>query len=201
MIHLPGVLAAAGEVQRFCQSQGWRFCFIGGVALQRWGEPRLTQDVDLTLLTGFGNEEQFVDSLLKEFSPRRPDARDFALSRRVLLIQTGKGIGVDAALGALPFEERTVQRASVWAWTTDENLVICSAEDLVVHKVFAGRDLDWGDVERVLTRQHGKLDLKQIRMELKPLLELKGAPESLDKLERMLATVERRLKSRQKADG
>jgi hypothetical protein len=61
------VLAAAGEVQSFCKSQGWRFCFIGGVALQRWGEPRLTQDVDLTLLTGFGNEEKFVDALLKEF--------------------------------------------------------------------------------------------------------------------------------------
>ena len=37
MIHLPGVLAAAGEVQGFCQRQAWRFCFIGGVALQRWG--------------------------------------------------------------------------------------------------------------------------------------------------------------------
>jgi hypothetical protein len=52
MIHLPGVLKAAGEVQSFCQSQGRKFCFIGGVALQRWGEPRLTQDVDLTLLIG-----------------------------------------------------------------------------------------------------------------------------------------------------
>ena len=142
MIHLPGVLAAAGEVQNFCQSRGWRFCFIGGVALQRWGEPRLTQDVDLTLLTGFGNEEGFVDSLLKEFTPRRPDAREFALTRRVLLIQTRKGIGVDAALGALPFEERSVQRASVWAWAEGQCLTTCSAEDLVVHKVFAGRDLD-----------------------------------------------------------
>ncbi len=42
MIHLPRVLAAAGEIQAFCQKQGWRFCFIGGVAVQRWGEPRLT---------------------------------------------------------------------------------------------------------------------------------------------------------------
>jgi len=33
MIHLLRVLAAAGEVQRFCQQQGWRFCFIGGVAV------------------------------------------------------------------------------------------------------------------------------------------------------------------------
>jgi hypothetical protein len=48
MIHLPGVLAAAEQVQQLCQQHGWRFCFIGGVAVQRWGEPRLTQDVDLT---------------------------------------------------------------------------------------------------------------------------------------------------------
>ena len=39
MIHLPGVLAAAGEVQHFCQERNWHFCFIGGVAVQRWGEP------------------------------------------------------------------------------------------------------------------------------------------------------------------
>ena len=52
-----------------------------------------------------------------------------------------------------------------------------------------------GDVERVLIRQHGKLDLALVRSELKPLLELKGEPEALDKLERMLATVERRLRT------
>ena len=47
MIHLPRVLAAADEVQRFCHQRDWRFCFIGGIAVQRWGEPRFTQDVDL----------------------------------------------------------------------------------------------------------------------------------------------------------
>ena len=196
MILLARVLAAAGDVQRFCQQQGWRFCFIGGVAVQRWGEPRLTQDVDLTLLTGFGDEEKFVDALLKELKPRRPDARAFALSRRVLLAQTADGVSVDIALGALPFEERSVARASEWPVSESVTLRTCSAEDLIAHKAFAGRDLDWGDLERVLVRQYGKLNLAQIRSELKPLLELKGAPKSLDKLERMLATVERRLKAK-----
>ena len=42
MIHLPRVLTAAGEIQQFCQQRDWRFCFIGGVAVQRWGQPRLT---------------------------------------------------------------------------------------------------------------------------------------------------------------
>ena len=115
MINLPGVLAAAGEVQRFGREQGWRFCFIGGVAVQRWGNPRFTHDIDLTLVTGFGGEETFVDALLRELEPRRPDAREFSLSRRVLLARTPAGVDVDIALGALPFEERSVDRASRWA--------------------------------------------------------------------------------------
>src|SRR5215471_12181327 len=108
MIHLPGVLAAAEEVQQLCQQQGWRFCFIGGVAVQRWGEPRLTQDVDLTLLAGFGREENYIDSCLSQLQPRRGDAREFALKYRVLLVRTHSGVAVDIALGGLPFEERSI---------------------------------------------------------------------------------------------
>lgn len=40
------LLAAALEIQAFCRAQPWRFCFIGGPAVQRWGEPRLTQDAE-----------------------------------------------------------------------------------------------------------------------------------------------------------
>ena len=196
MIHLPRVLAAAVEVQSLCQQQHWRFCFIGGGAVQRWGEPRLTQDVDLTLLTGFGKEEQFIDLLLGAYSARRADARDFALSHRVLLLRTASGVDVDVALGAFPFEERSVQRSSTWTWAEGQSLLTCSAEDLVVQKAFAGRDLDWGDVERVLIRQHGKLNLGQIRSELPPLLELKGESEAMSKLEQMVAKVDRRLKAK-----
>ena len=59
------VIRAAAELQAFCQTNRWRFCFIGGLALQRWGEPRETVDVDMTLLTGFGGEETFVRKLLE----------------------------------------------------------------------------------------------------------------------------------------
>jgi hypothetical protein len=193
VIQLQGVLQAAEEVQAFCLEQGWRFCFIGGLALQRWGEPRLTQDADLTLLTGFGAEESFADPLLARFVGRRSDAREFALRHRVLLIQTVTGVAVDVAFGGVPFEERSVKRASPWRWATDHVLTTCSAEDLIIHKVFAGRDKDWGDVESVLIRQRVKLDLRLVREELKPLLELKGQPEAMTKLDELITRVNRRL--------
>ena len=196
MRSLEQLLAAAADFQRILQGHRWRFCFIGGVAIQRWGNPRFTQDMDITLLTGFGGEEKFIDVLLAELAPRRADAREFALSRRVLLARTRDGVEVDIALGALPFEERTINRASLWEVRKNVTLTTCSAEDLVVHKVFAGRGLDWGDVERILIRQHGKLDWKLIRSELKPLLDLKGEPEALAKLEKLAETVERRLRTK-----
>jgi hypothetical protein len=33
------VFRAASELQSVCEAQGWRFCFIGGLAQIRWGEP------------------------------------------------------------------------------------------------------------------------------------------------------------------
>jgi hypothetical protein len=167
------IFAAALEIQDFCCERDWRFCFIGALAVLRWGEPRLTQDVDLTVMTGFGAEPQFVDDLLQGFQGRLPDAREFALGKRVVLLRSSGGIPLDIALGGLPFEERVVQRASPYLISESAALTTCSAEDLVVLKVFAGRAKDWLDVEGVVLRQGHKLDRTLIWRELDPLLELK----------------------------
>ena len=59
MTGLEELLLAAAGLESSLQQRGWKFCYIGGVAVQRWGIPRFTQDIDLTLLTGFGDEEKF----------------------------------------------------------------------------------------------------------------------------------------------
>lgn len=179
------VLATAVEVQRFFEARGWPFCIIGGIAVQRWGEPRVTVDVEVTLLTRFGGEEQFVDALLGRFQPRRADAREFALLHRVLLLQTIDGVGVDVALGALPFEEAAVARSSLAELLPGLWLRTCSAEDFVVMKAFASRERDWLDLKGVLIRRGKQLDWPLIWRELRPLVELKEAPEILEHLERL----------------
>lgn len=47
------LLEVAHELQHVLEVKHRRFAFIGGLALQRWGEPRVTQDVDATVFTGF----------------------------------------------------------------------------------------------------------------------------------------------------
>ena len=184
------VIRAAGELQALCEAEGWRFCLIGGLALQRWGEPRETVDVDLTLLTGFGGEERFIRRLLQQFEARIPDAAEFALTRRVLLLRSRSGVGLDIALAALPFEESVVARSSMFNFPSDVLLRTCSVEDLVVLKAFAARTKDWLDVEGIITRQTGKLDWPYIRRHLGPLAEIKGHPEILVELEKRRAEFE-----------
>lgn len=179
------VFNAAAEMQRFCQDQGWRFCFIGGIAVQRWANPRQTEDADLTVITGFFGEEVFVDALLERFEAREKGERERSLRRRVVLLRSAEGVEIDLALGALPFEENCVARATDWSIRQDLWLTTCSAEDLIVHKAFAARDLDWADVASIVMRQGRKLNLEQIWAELRPLVELKEEPEILDKLQRV----------------
>jgi nucleotidyltransferase AbiEii toxin of type IV toxin-antitoxin system len=177
------IIEAAAELQKVCQSQGWQFCFIGGLALQRWSEPRETVDVDLSLFAGFGQEQRFSEVLLTHFEPRISNAADFAQERRVLLLRSSEGVGLDVALAALPYEELVIQRSSYFDYPPGISLRTCSAEDLIVLKAFAGRGQDWADIERVIVRQTGKLDWDYIRKQLRPLAELKDAPEILDQLE------------------
>ena len=179
------LVTLAAELQALLDAQAWENCLIGGLALQRWGEPRLTTDVDMTVLTGFGGEEAVVDFLLSRYAGRRADTRAFALTARVLLLQSPEGIGMDVALGALPFEERVMHRATRFEFVTGCFLRTCSAEDLVVMKAFADRARDWLDIESVLIRQKHGLDWKLIMKELVPLAELKQTPEVSGRLEQL----------------
>ena len=178
------VIRAAAELRDVCEAHRWRYCFIGGLAVLRWGEPRETVDVDITLLTGFGGEAAYVAALLASFEPRLGDAAEFARVHRVLLLQARSGVGLDIALGGLLFEESAVDRSSLFTFPPDVSLRTCSAEDLLVLKAFADRPKDWVDVDGVIIRQSGQLDWDYVRTHLAPLAELKDAPEILDRLEK-----------------
>ena len=57
-------------------------------------------------------------------------------------------------------------------------------------KAFAGRGQDWVDVERTIVRQTGRLDWDYIYEQLRPLAELKEAPEIVEQLKERRAKCE-----------
>lgn len=182
------LLDAALEIQEFCEHRHWPFCFIGGIAVLHWGEARLTRDADLTIFTGIGREQYFIEEILTQFRSRIADALPFALEHRVLLLYATNRIPVDLSLGALPFEESAARDANLQEITPGTRLRLCSAAALVIYKVFAGRPQDWLDVEGIVVRRGHEIDWTRVRQELGQLLQLKEDAESLPRLETLLTT-------------
>jgi len=173
-------------LQSFWQGKGWEACIIGGLAVQAWGQPRFTLDVDVSLLAGLGREEELIEAWLTAYPSRIPDPQKFALENRVLLLRGPEGIGIDVALGCLPFEEQAIRSAVEVEMEPGARVKICRPEDLIVMKAFADRPQDWLDVKGILIRQKEKpLDWGHIRKHLKVLAKAKESPELVDKLEAM----------------
>jgi hypothetical protein len=182
----PALIEAAVDVQSVLFADGIRSCVIGGLAVQRWGEPRATQDVDFSVLAPPGEESGPVDLLLRAFAPRRADARAFAIAHRVLLIRSTNQVPVDVGLAASPFEVEVLARASAWGVADGLSIVTCSAEDLVLYKLVAGRPRDIADIEGIVRRQGSGLDVDRIRRFGALFAELKEEPELLQTFERAL---------------
>lgn len=89
------------------------------------------------------------------------------------------------SLGALTFEELVIRRATLFSFGPGLDIRTCSAEDLIVLKLFASRPLDIRDAEGVAVRQKGRLDWPYIENQLRPLAEIKDDPSLLSTLVRL----------------
>ena len=186
MIELHELVSAALRLQASWIEQEIPFCFIGGLAVQRWSEPRYTRGIDATIFVGFGNEREAAQRHLDSFHARIDDPLEFALLNRVLLIEDDSGCPIDLSLGAMPFEQQMMERSSLEAIAPGQDeLRICSPSDLIILKTFAGRPQDWLEVRGTIVRSGGQLDWKLIENELATLLELKEEPQSLERLRRL----------------
>jgi hypothetical protein len=180
-----GLFTAAARVQTDLEKQGWPFCFIGGIALQHWGEPRVTRDIDIAIFTGFGGEATVINALLGMYPARITDARNFAIENRVLLLRFEDGPDIDIVLAALPFEEEMISRSELVEILPTTRIRLCAAEDLFVMKAFADRPQDRADLIGIAQRRGRILDWEAIIERLTPLSAARDAPHILINVEEL----------------
>jgi Nucleotidyltransferase of unknown function (DUF6036) len=131
---------------------------------------------------------QMTRKMLTIAEARIPNAMDFALRNRVLLLKNAGGVEIDVGIAGLPFEEAMISCASSYTITSSIRITTCSAEDLIVMKAFANRPRDWGDIEGVARKQRS-LDWNYVDAALAPLAELKEEPEILTALAKLKSRV------------
>ncbi|HXD22078.1 MAG TPA: nucleotidyl transferase AbiEii/AbiGii toxin family protein [Gemmatimonadaceae bacterium] len=138
---------------------GLPFMLIGGQAVLLHGAPRLTEDVDATL----GADPSRLAALLEVCAalglvPLPQDVESFVAETFVLPARhTLTGIRVDFIFSSTEYERQAIQRALPFM-LAGEPVPFATAEDLIIHKLFAARPRDLEDVRGVVLRKGDELD-------------------------------------------
>lgn len=142
------------------------YMVIGGQAVLLHGEPRLTRDIDITL--GITPEQlDRVLSVLDETGLRAlADPEDFTRRTMVLPCQDpDTDIRVDFLFAFSPYEMQAMEHARP-VQMGPTRVRFATPEDLIIHKLVAGRPRDLEDARSVLLKNRG-LDTRYIRRWLK----------------------------------
>lgn len=182
----------AWQLHAFLSARGIPYAIIGGLAVQRWGQPRLTRDVDVTVLLPPGREEAALREIVAAFPPRIQEAVAFALEHRVLPVNVPGGSEADISLGLPGYEEQVMARATAYDLDEGRQVRLCSAEDLIIHKALAGRPQDVLDIEGIVARQGKALDTIYIRRWLSELGRVAQDPEVSARFERAWVSLDPR---------
>ncbi len=151
------------KLARALDKKNLPYMLIGGQAVLVHGEPRLTRDLDVTLAVDTGRLPSLLD-LIRELGweplPSKPE--EFVEQTLVLPCEDrSSGIKMDFIFGLTAYEHEAVNRAVVRE-IMGEPVRFASVEDLVIHKLIAGRPRDIEDVEGVLAKNQ-RLDEALVR--------------------------------------
>ncbi len=139
------------------------YMIIGGQAVLLYGEPRLTKDIDITLGVNIDRLDDLL-SIVKELSlaPLPEDVPSFVQKTLVLpVLERSTGIRVDFIFSFTPYETQAIGRARRIILSGQE-VCFASLEDLILHKIFAGRPRDLEDVRILILKNQG-IDVSYIR--------------------------------------
>ncbi len=139
--------------------KGIPFMLIGGQAVLLHGDPRLTQDIDLTLGVGPARWPEIAGACDEIGLDPLPDPiGPFVTSTFVLpSMDRATGVRVDLIFSTTPYEAQAIDRA-VRVEVGGTAVPFVTAEDLIIHKLFAGRPRDVDDAQSVVRRKGPDLD-------------------------------------------
>jgi len=106
------LLEAAWELHQFLTDHGIPYAIIGGLAVQYWGQPRLTVDVDLTVAAPLEDITGFVQMIVERFGSRVADPVSFAHRTRMILVRASNGCDVDISLSLPGYEDEVMSQAN-----------------------------------------------------------------------------------------
>ncbi|MFP4686807.1 MAG: nucleotidyl transferase AbiEii/AbiGii toxin family protein [bacterium] len=139
------------------------YIIIGGQAVLIYGEPRQTRDIDITLGVDVDRKKEIFDIVKKLNLTLLPEEPGEFIEKTCVLpcLDEKSYIRIDFMFSHSEYEKVALSRAKEFE-IEGEAVRFASPEDLIVHKVVAGRARDIEDVRVVLMKQEN-IDIDYIK--------------------------------------
>jgi len=127
---------------------------IGGQAVLLYGEPRLTKDIDIITLGAGVDELDTIVSIVRDLSLKIlvDTFEDFVKKTMVLPVMDEKsGIRIDFIFSFSTYEQQAIERAKK-VKISNTYVKFASLEDVIIHKMIAGRARDIEDIKSMLLK-------------------------------------------------
>lgn len=136
---------------------------VGGFAVNYYGAPRATGDIDISLLVDSAN----IVSLLKAFKKQKFILHEkeilslIKISNHFLVYDADNIYRVDCWIPKTNFELKALRRRKK-VRLLGKSVYLPAVEDLILFKLLAGREKDLEDLKWLFKRQRAKLDKKYL---------------------------------------
>ena len=168
---------------------GIPYMIIGGQAVLPYGEPRLTRGIDITLGLGVDRWRQIVNlagRLHLDLLTKTPAV--FVQETYVLpAVEPKSGVRIDFIFSHTAYERRAIKRANR-VKIEDGRIRFAAVEDIIVHKIVAGRARDIDDVKNIVVK-NPRFDCRYVKRWLRKF-------ESLSDQKNLVASFKRILQDR-----
>lgn len=163
------------------------YMIIGGQAVLLYGHPRLTRDIDITLgidTNDFARLSEVCERLELRILPESPS--DFVQRTRVLPAEESESrIRVDFIFSFSEYERQAIDRAKQ-VGMNDYPVRFASCEDIIIHKMVAGRAVDIEDVRHLLAKNREQLDFTYLGWWFSEFSDLPEHEQIVESFERLL---------------
>ena len=166
---------ALRDITALLEKHKIKYMVIGGLANAKWGQPRATLDIDITVWVADNEIKKIVSLLEGSYALLVGKPLEFIRETRVLPLKDHQGQRIDIIFGALPFEEQAIQRA-LKVKIGNASASFCTPEDLILLKIISERPRDIEDVQGILRFQKENLDYSYLEPRIRDLATLLDRP-------------------------
>ncbi len=168
------------------ERQNIPYMLIGGQAVLLYGEPRLTRDIDITLgvdVDKLQNIISIVGNLALKILPENTE--NFVRETMVLpVIHEATGIRIDFIFSLSPYERQAIAKAKK-VRMLDRDVCFASPEDVIIHKIVAGRPRDMEDIRGILLKVPD-IDITYVRQWLNDFSNASGEDDIKERFEEII---------------